>query len=171
MSRTVYLASGKWRAYADPSAALPTLELVDVSTPWNKMRTPLNAPVTELSDADLTELARRPEVRLWVDEDGIQWRVSAVGPGTLFPLPLRQRHLLFDSEQAWSGIVALPADHELGDLTHAELRALRDRIADLGGRRRRYRRPRRASPPAVLPTAPTPLAGTTSPGAGGAGTE
>jgi hypothetical protein len=50
-------------------------------------------------------LAREPEVRLWVDETGILWRVSVVGPGTAYPYPLRVRHLVFDSESAWAGVV------------------------------------------------------------------
>lgn len=105
------------------------------------MRVPLVGGVEELSDAELTELARRPEVRLWIDEDDIHWRVSTIGPGTPFPLPLHRRHLLFDSAQTWSGIAAFEPGPELGDLTDAELAETRDSISDIGGRRRRYRRP------------------------------
>jgi hypothetical protein len=90
------------------------------------------------------ELARRPEARLWCDETGALWRVSAVGPGTPYPYPLRSRHLVFDSDEAWAGIVQFDTPLELGDLLDIELQNLRDRMSDIGGRRRGYRPPKLA---------------------------
>jgi len=93
----------------------------------------------QMTSDDLRELARKPEVRLWHAPDGTLWRVAAVGPDTPYDYPLTRRHLVFDSQQAWSGIVAFPSPAELGDLTSEDLLALRDEISDFGGRRRKYR--------------------------------
>ena len=88
----------------------------------------------------LDTLARNPELRLWTDEEGIQWRIAAVGPGTPFDFPLGQRYLVFDSTETWVGITRFP-DGELGALSDDDLRALRDSTADFGGGRRSYRPP------------------------------
>jgi hypothetical protein len=140
------LRSGRWRGSIDTTAAGAFLELVHAANARNKMRLRLPDEWRSLSAAELQRLARSPEVRLWVDDARILWRVSAVGPGTAYPYPLRSRHLVFDSDRAWAGIVEFDASDELGDLTDLELQRLRDRIADFGGRRRGYRPPSR--PPA-----------------------
>jgi hypothetical protein len=96
----------------------------------------------QLAPRDVAALARAPEVRLWTDDGFIPWRVSAVGPDTDFPYPLTRRHLVFDSDRTWAGIVAFDGPQQLGDLTDLELKRLRDGIRDFGGRRHGYRPPR-----------------------------
>ena len=145
VSKTVYLRSGKWRCYGTPD--VDDLELVDPARPTNKMRVPLPPGTAGLPERILEEIVRRPEVRLWTDEHGIPWRVSAVGPGTPYDFLLTRRHVLFDSEQAWAGIVEFPEGLELGDLTEQELRRMRDQVADVGGRRRGFRPPPRTTTP------------------------
>lgn len=136
-----YLESGKWRGRVVAQSSQEVLELVDLLNPVNKMRVSLPFSWRQLSKEKLTEFARRPEVRLWMDRSGVMWRVTAVGPDTAFDYPLRARHLVFDSQQSWAGIVAFPLPRELGDLTYDELCELRDTISDFGGQRRRYRAP------------------------------
>jgi hypothetical protein len=84
-------------------------------------------------------------VRLWTDDLFVPWRVSAVGPGTEFPYPLRRKHLVFDSDRTWAGIIEFGDGGQLGELTDLELSRLRDGMRDFGGRRRGYRPP--ANPP------------------------
>jgi hypothetical protein len=157
------LRSGRWRGDIETTAAGDFLELVQVSRPADKLRLDLPRDWRRLSPKELTELARRPEVRLWTDDASILWRVSAVGPGTPYPYPLRARHLVFDSDQTWAGIVAFDEAAELGDLSDLELQRLRDRMCDFGGRRRGYRPPALkhgrgpqagATRPALKPPAP-----------------
>jgi hypothetical protein len=136
----VDLKSGRWHGTVERTARGDHLELVQGGL-GNKLRLPLPEGWRSLSQAEFTELARRPEVRLWSDDARILWRVSVVGPGTAYPYPLRHRHLVFDSEDAWAGIVPFDGPHELGDLTDLELQRLRDRMGDFGGRRRGYRPP------------------------------
>lgn len=135
------LKSGRWHRFTDTDASGALMELVQVGQPHNKMRVRLPTDWYHLNSRDLQDLARSPEVRLWTDDTFIPWRVSAVGPGTDFPYPLRRRHLVFDSDRTWSGIVEFPGPERLGDLTDLELKRLRDGISDFGGRRRGYRPP------------------------------
>jgi hypothetical protein len=145
-SRTVYLPSGKWRCYLDVARTGDQfLEFVDPARPQNRMTARVGYSLPEPTDEQLTELARNPLLRLWVDEAGILWRVAAVGPGTPYEYPLRARHLIFDSEVTWAGIVPFPEGLRLGELHDAALRGYRDSIADFGGRRRSYRRPNKLS--------------------------
>ena len=138
----IELPSGRWLKNIAITLDAAVLELVHLGNEQNRMRVMLPPHWRELTDQQLLECARRPEVRLWEDEDGIHWRVSAVGPGTAFAYPLQERHLVFDSERAWAGIVRFAeAECELGDLTDLDLRTLRNRISDFGGRRRAYRGP------------------------------
>jgi hypothetical protein len=134
------LRSGRWRGGIVTTADGDFLELEGVR-PANKLRLPLPADWRSLRFEDIEDLARQPELRLWTDDAGLLWRVSAVGPGTLYPYPLRKRHLVFDSDQTWAGIVEFEGPPELGDLTDLELQRLRDRMSDFGGRRRGYRPP------------------------------
>jgi hypothetical protein len=135
------MQSGRWLPTIETNAAGSFLELVHAGNPRNKMRLPLPEGWRSMPVTELEQLARRPEVRLWVDEARILWRVSTVGPGTDYPYPLRSRHLVFDSDRTWAGIVAFEGKQELGDLTDLDLHRLRDSIADFGGRRRGYRPP------------------------------
>ncbi|HUF12278.1 MAG TPA: hypothetical protein VMN78_04190 [Longimicrobiales bacterium] len=137
------LPSGRWRWRVDavPGSPEESLELVEPGNATNKMQTSLPFSWRQLEPQAFRELARRPEVRLWRDGSGILWRVTAVGPGTPFAYPLQKRHLVFDSQQTWAGIVHFPGPAELGDLRNSELRDLRNRISDFGGRRRTYRVP------------------------------
>lgn len=138
---TLFLQSGKWRWGVDESTGGSTmLELVDPRQPANKMSTTLPFGWRQLGSRQLAALAREPEMRLWLDEAGILWRVSVVGPGTHYPYDFQDRHLVFDSAEAWAGWVEFP-DGRLGDITDAELRAYRSRMRDFGGRRHGYRRP------------------------------
>jgi hypothetical protein len=144
------LKSGRWRGEVDTTATGDFLELVQAGRAADKMRLQLPGNWRSLKPRELLELVRRPEARLWTDDAGILWRVSAVGPGTPYPYPLRTRHLVFDSDQTWAGIVAFDSDEELGDLTDLDLQRLRDRMCDFGGRRRGYR------PPTLVRRRPVP---------------
>lgn len=135
------LKSGRWHRFMESTATGTVMELVQVGHPYNKMRVRLPDDWHHLGQREIAELARSPEVRLWTDDTFIPWRVSAVGPDTEFPYPLRRRHLVFDSDRTWAGIVEFDGDQELGDLTDLELKRLRDGIRDFGGRRRGYRPP------------------------------
>src|SRR5689334_11422958 len=92
----IYLDSGKWRWRIVPTGHDEELELADPSDPTNKMRVRLPFSWRMLSEEQFRDLARRPDVRLWRDRDGVLWRVSAVGPGTTYDLPIHSRHLVFD---------------------------------------------------------------------------
>lgn len=137
----VELESGRWQQVIRSTMDGSVLELVHLGDPRNRMRVELPPEWRTFDEQQLREHARRPDVRLWVDEDGVLWRVSAVGPGTVFPYPLETRHLVFDSERAWAGIVRFGGPCELGDLTELDLRTLRNKVSDFGGRRRAYRLP------------------------------
>ena len=142
MGRLIRLDSGKWYAEIDHDAAREEyLKLTSPTLPRNSMRVRLPFSWRGLDDDGLARLARRPEIRLWTDESGIRWRVSEVGSGTPYPLPLDGRYLVFDSREYWSGIVRFNPPPELGDLTDSQLRAYRDRMSDLGGSRVGYRPP------------------------------
>lgn len=142
MNGTLFLKSGKWRwGVEGPASGQQVLELVDPSRPQNRMSVELPFSWRQLPEQGLAELARAPEVRLWQDERGILWRVTEIGPGTAYPYPLEDRHLVFDSERAWAGIVPFPEPIRLGDLTSTDLWRYRSRMADFGGRRRSYRPP------------------------------
>ena len=139
----IFLPSGRWRWRVEtlPGSAEEVLELYEPGNSANKMQVGLPFSWRQLDAAGFREVARRPEVRLWLDESGILWRVAAVGPDTPYSFPLERRHLVFDSQQSWAGIVEYPGPSELGDLSNRDLRDLRNRIADFGGRRRAYRLP------------------------------
>jgi hypothetical protein len=138
----VDLKSGRWRGQIQATADGDFLELLQAGREVAKLRLQLPPHWRSLTPAQIQELARRPELRLWTDDTRVLWRVSAVGPGTAYPYPLQHRHLVFDSDQTWAGIVEFANQGELGDLTDLELQGLRDRMCDFGGRRRGYRRPR-----------------------------
>jgi hypothetical protein len=133
------LRSGRWRWEIQEVGTLTVMELYDPGRPSNKMSLRLPFSWRQLDDDQLMDLARKPELRLWLDGSGRVWRVAAVGPGTHYDFPMHSRHLLFDSEQAWAGITEFDEDLELGDLVGEELRVYRDNIRDLGGRRQRFR--------------------------------
>lgn len=141
----VDLKSGRWHRFHERDAMGPVMELVQVGHPHNKMRVRLPADWRKLRPPEMQELVRAPEVRLWTDDNFVPWRVSAVGPDTAFPYPLRRRHLVFDSDRTWAGIIEFDDPRQLGDLTDLELKQLRDGMRDFGGRRRGYRPP--TSPP------------------------
>lgn len=140
-SGLIDLKSGRWHRFMETTAWGAVMELVQVGHADNKMRVRLPADWQQLGRREVELLARRPEVRLWTDDAFIPWRVSAVGPGTEFPYPLASRHLVFDSDRTWSGIVEFAGSRELGDLTDLELQRLRDEMRDFGGHRRGYRPP------------------------------
>jgi hypothetical protein len=135
----LYLQSGKWRWRILATARNEEMELTDPGNPNNKMRVHLPFSWRSLSSDELLEMARRPDMRLWRDREGILWRISAVGPGTSYDIPLRSRHLVFDSPQTWAGLVDFPGPAELGDLTSMDLADARDHAGDFGGPRRRLR--------------------------------
>lgn len=136
------LKSGRWHRFVERTATGAMMELIQVGHSQNKMRIRLPDHWHQLGPREMMELARTPEVRLWTDDTFIPWRVSAVGPGTEFPYPLTRRHLVFDSDRTWAGIVEFDEPRQLGDLTDLEMKQLRDGIRDFGGRRRGYRPPR-----------------------------
>lgn len=145
--RDIVLRSGKWRwTGAEPDRpARSRIELIDPAAPENKLLVPVSAlePSDDpsLAAESVAEAARDPDVRLWTDEYGIAWRIARVGPGTHHPYPFRTRHLVFDSPNAYAGIVEIDRFARLGDLQDDELRAYRDRMKDFGGRRRAFRPP------------------------------
>lgn len=132
------LRSGRWRWYVEQNTRGETMELVDPGEPLNKMIVPLPFSWRLLSELELLQLVRKPEIRFWVDQRGVFWRVAAVGPGTRYEYPLYERHLIFDSRQSWAGLISFP-DGELGDLTNEDLQRYRDHTQDIGGRRRHFR--------------------------------
>lgn len=142
-SGILFLRSGRWRwrVEAVPGSSEELLELCEPGNATNKMQVALPFSWRQLEPDAFREIARRPDVRLWLDEAGILWRVTAVGPNTPYAFPLERRHLVYDSQQSWAGIVEFPDTEQLGDLTNRGLRELRNRAADFGGRRRAYRRP------------------------------
>lgn len=141
--RDIFLRSGKWRWSVNEDNALrgPRLELFDPGAPSNKMNVPLPFGWRSLSAEQISDLAREPEIRLWTDEHGIAWRVTRVGPGSHYPYPLKRPHIVFDSEQAFAGIVEVDPYAQLGELTESELRRYRDDMRDFGGRRKGFRLP------------------------------
>jgi hypothetical protein len=141
-SRTIYLPSGKWRCYLERARTGDQfVEFVDPGQPLNRMTVRVGYSLTEPAEDKLAALARDPLLRLWTDEAGILWRVATVGPGTPYAFEFGARHLVFDSEVTWAGIVPFSGGKHLGDLNDGELRALRDATSDFGGRRRAYRPP------------------------------
>ncbi|MBR9989844.1 MAG: hypothetical protein KFH98_08825 [Gemmatimonadetes bacterium] len=144
-SDLVNLNSGRWHRFISSDATGPVMELIQVGRPHNKMHVRLSDEWPHLGHRELEELSRDPEVRLWTDDGFVPWRVSAVGPGTEFPYPLKRRHLVFDSDRTWAGIIEFDNDTHLGDLTDLELSRLRDGMRDFGGRRRGYRPPANSS--------------------------
>jgi hypothetical protein len=142
MAWLVRLDSGRWYARLEKDArGREYVHLTSADRPEESMRVPLPFGWRGLGQEELDELARKPEVRIWNDENGIRWRVAAVGPGTSFDCPFPGRFLVFDSDQAWAGLIRYDQDRELGDLDHQELRRLRDRISDFGGSRQGFRPP------------------------------
>ena len=142
----IRLGSGRWYVRIEENAeGSEYLYLTHPGKPGDSMRVRLPFSWRALDDDALVQLARQPEVRIWCDDHDIQWRVAAVGPGTLYDFPLPGRFLVFDSAQTWAGLVRFPEDVALGDLSEERLRELRDGIADLGGGRRRFRAPEETS--------------------------
>jgi hypothetical protein len=155
MARMIRLDSGRWYARLEQDAAgREYLHLSRAERPGETMRARLPFSWRMLDGDVMTDLARAPELRIWLDEHGIRWRIAAVGPGTDHDLPFPGRVLVFDSDQAWAGVTPYAAERELGDLTDSELRVLRDGISDLGGGRRRFRPPEDLTPNDVFPGQP-----------------
>ena len=127
----IELKSGRWRWHLSEIANGEQMELIDSGRPANMMVVPLPFSWRELSGSQLRDLARVPELRLWVDDTGMLWRVSPVGPGTRIEYQLKSRHLLFDSRQAGAWVVEFPEPKALGDLTNAELTELRKQAREL----------------------------------------
>lgn len=137
----VRLGADRWYSRVEQDArGVEYLYLSNAQRPEDSMRRRLPFSWRDLDDHQLAELAREPELRLWTDEFGIQWRVAPVGPGTPYDFPLRARYLVFDSTDTWAGITAFPHGI-LGELTNEELRELRDSVSDFGGGRRSFRPP------------------------------
>jgi hypothetical protein len=149
MRRLIRLDSGRWYARVEEDArGREQLSLSSAEHPGDSMRRELPFSWRDLPEEGLADLARDPELRLWTDEHGLQWRIAAVGPGTPHPFSLPHRYLVFDSTETWVGITRFPQG-KLGDLTEDDLRELRNDVADFGGGRRGFRPPegteRRAS--------------------------
>jgi hypothetical protein len=142
MSRMVRLDSGRWHARLETDAGgREFLHLTRAGRPEETMRSPLPYSWRLLDDDQLEEMARKPEVRIWFDDQGVRWRIATVGPGTPYPFPIPGRYLVFDSDQTWAGLTRYEDHRELGEMTDDELRSLRNGISDLGGGRRAYRPP------------------------------
>lgn len=142
MLQLIRLGSDRWYARVERDArGVEYLYLSNAERSEDSMRRRLPFSWRDLDEKHVAELAREPEIRLWTDEYGIQWRVAPVGPGTPYDFPLRDRYLVFDSTETWAGITTFP-EGTLGELTDEELRELRDSVSDLGGGRRSFRPPR-----------------------------
>ena len=125
------LKSGRWRWHLSEFANGEQMELIDSGRPANMMVVPLPCSWRQLSGSQLRDLARVPDLRLWVDETGLMWRVSVIGPGTRINYPVHGRHLLFDSDRAGRAIVPFPEPHQLGDLTNVQLSTFRKQARQL----------------------------------------
>lgn len=137
----IRLGSDRWYARVERDArAMEYLYLSNAERPEDSMRRRLPFSWRDLDAGQVAELARDPDLRLWTDEYGIQWRVALVGPGTPYEFPLRDRYLVFDSMETWAGITPFP-EGVLGELTDGDLRELRDSLSDFGGGRRSFRPP------------------------------
>lgn len=137
----IRLGSDRWYGRVEQNArGVEYLYLSNAERPADSMRTRLPFSWRDLDADQVAELARNPEVRLWTDEYGIQWRVAPVGPGTPYDFPVRERYLVFDSTETWAGITMFP-EGSLGELSDEQLRALRNAVADFGGGRRAFRPP------------------------------
>lgn len=135
------LGSERWYGRVETDArGVEYLYLSNAERPEDSMRARLPFSWRDLTTDQLAALARDPELRLWTDEYGIQWRVAPVGPGTPYEFPLRERYLVFDSTETWAGITLFP-EGRLGELGTEQLRELRDSAADFGGGRRSFRPP------------------------------
>lgn len=137
----IRVGSDRWYSRVEQDArGVEYLYLSSAQHPEDTMRRRLPFAWRDLEESQLAALALEPELRLWTDEFGIQWRIAPVGPGTPYDFPLRDRYLVFDSTETWAGITAFP-EGKLGELTDAQLRELRNSIADFGGGRRSFRPP------------------------------
>jgi hypothetical protein len=151
MRRIIRLGSGRWSVRIERDARRKEyLRLTHQAQPADSMRVRLPFSWRRLDDASLVERARDPDVRLWTDEHGIQWRIAVVGPGSRHDAPVEGRFLAFDSEETWAGLTSFPGGH-LGDLDDRALRQVRDRIEDIGGGRRSFRPPDQALESLVSP--------------------
>ena len=141
--RDIFLRSGKWRWSNEQSSAAhgPRLEFIDPSAPRNKLMAPAPRGWDRRGCDALVEAAREPDLRLWVDEHGIPWRIARIGPESYYPYKLDRPHLVFDSDQAFAGIVEVDPHARLGEFLDVELAQYRDRMRDFGGRRRGFRPP------------------------------
>lgn len=148
----VRLGSDRWYARVEQDArGFEYLYLSNAEHSEDSMRRRLPFSWRSMEEEQLVALAREPEIRLWTDEHGIQWRIAPVGPGTPHDFPLRERYLVFDSTDTWAGITTLPRQ-KLGELSDDDLRSLRDSIVDFGGGRRSFRPPQaESSPPSANP--------------------
>lgn len=141
----IRLPSGRWYRHIETDAQRREhLILADPTRPSDYMRIRLPFSWRSRDEDALAELARDPDLRLWTDEYGIQWRIAVVGPNSPYEFPVQARYLVFDSQDTWAGITRF-GDRHLGDLGDEALRRLRDQTADLGGGRRSFR------PPAEVP--------------------
>lgn len=137
----IRLGSARWYGRVEQNArGVEYLHLSNAERPGDSMRRRLPFSWRDLDAEQVAELARNPEVRLWTDEYGIQWRVAPVGPGTPYDFPVRDRYLVFDSTETWAGITSFP-EGRLGELGDEQLRILRDAVSDFGGGRRGFRPP------------------------------
>lgn len=139
--KLVRVGTSRWYVRVEQDArGTEYLYLTDPERPSDSMRRRLPFSWRDLDEGEFVDLARDPDLRLWTDEHGIQWRIAPVGPGTRHSFPLRERYLIFDSASTWAGVTPFP-DDQLGELTDEKLRGLRNSIADLGGGRRSFRPP------------------------------
>lgn len=142
MERMIRLRSGRWYVRLEEDArGREYVQLNRAGQPSETMRVRLPFSWRGFDDDSIQELARKPELRIWIDEHGIRWRIAAVGPGTTYAFPLPGRYLVFDSDRTWAGLTRYDLDAELGDLTDEDLRELRDGISDFGGSRTGFRPP------------------------------
>ena len=144
MGQLIRLESGRWYSRVERDArGTEHLCLSNAERPGDSMRVRVPFSWRDLNEEAIRELARDPEVRLWTDALGIQWRIATVGPGTPYDFPLRERYLVFDSEVSWAGITPFKESRRLGDLGDEALERLRDKLQDLGGGRQSFRPPDR----------------------------
>lgn len=123
---TITLRSGTWTWSYDGDGVIL---LRHAERSGNEMR--IFFPNEGLSNEVVARLARDPDVRVWTDDDGVQWQVSTAffAAGRFAPeLPDSPDQpdsvtLEFDRDEEYRA-VKVPITLDLGDLTHQELQDL-----------------------------------------------
>jgi hypothetical protein len=123
---TITLRSGTWEWSHEGDSMLVFRH---TERPGEEMRA--FARGEDLTHELVVKLARDPDLRVWVDDQGVRWEVNtalfSVGPaGADQPtLPMVPNHVWLEfGRSSDARAVEVPAALDLGDLTHEELQDL-----------------------------------------------